>query len=165
MTQYFRRSQKDASTIYKVYTSFVYVTPISGAFWLNCIIGNRTAVIIGATLMAIGHFLMAFEEFPIFLSVIHFSFSGNGMLKPNTSTQVGRLYPPNDGRRDSAYTIFYMGINLGAFLAPLVCGWLKDNTIGEFHSGFTMAGIGMVIGLVIYLLGQPLIQELETESA
>lgn len=164
MTQYFRWSQKDASTIYKVYTSFVYVTPILGGFLADRYLGNRTAVIIGATLMAIGHFLMAFEEFPIFLSALIFLILGNGMFKPNMSTQVGRLYPPNDGRRDSAYTIFYMGINLGAFLAPLVCGWLKDNTIGEFHSGFTMAGIGMVIGLVIYLLGQPLIQELETNQ-
>src|SRR5262249_17920512 len=77
-------------------------------------------------------------------------------------TQVGRLYPANDGRRDGAYTIFYMGINLGAFLSPIVCGWLADNTVGGYHTGFTMAGIGMVIGLSIYRLGQPLIKEIDS---
>jgi POT family proton-dependent oligopeptide transporter len=161
MTNYFRWSQKDASTIYKVYTSFVYVTPIIGGFLADRYLGNRTAVIIGAVLMAIGHFLMAFEEFPIFLSALIFLILGNGMFKPNMSTQVGRLYPTNDGRRDGAYTIFYMGINLGAFLSPLVCGWLADNTMGGYHSGFTMAGIGMVIGLSIYLFGQPFIKEID----
>ena len=161
MTQYFRWAQKDASTIYKVYTSFVYITPILGGFLADRYLGNRWAVIIGASLMAVGHFLMAFEEYPIFLTALIFLILGNGMFKPNMSTQVGRLYPANDGRRDAAYTIFYMGINLGAFLAPLACGWLKDNTLGGFHAGFTMAGIGMVIGLVIYLVGQPLIVEID----
>jgi POT family proton-dependent oligopeptide transporter len=161
MTQYFRWSQQEASTIYKVYTSFVYITPILGGFLADRYLGNRWAVIIGATLMAIGHFLMAFEEYNIFLAALIFLILGNGMFKPNMSTQVGRLYPTNDGRRDAAYTIFYMGINLGAFLAPITCGWLKDNTVGGFHAGFTMAGIGMVIGLVIYLLGQPLIHEID----
>ncbi|MFQ3593966.1 MAG: peptide MFS transporter [Gemmataceae bacterium] len=161
MTQYFRWAQKDASTVYKVYTSFVYITPILGGFLADRYLGNRWAVIIGASLMAVGHFLMAFEEYPIFLAALIFLILGNGMFKPNMSTQVGRLYPTNDGRRDAAYTIFYMGINLGAFLAPLACGWLKDNTLGGFHAGFTMAGIGMVIGLVIYLVGQPLIVEID----
>src|SRR5688500_3175540 len=127
-------------------------------------LGTRLAVIIGAALMSVGHFLMAFEEYPIFLSALIFLILGNGFFKPNMSTQVGRLYPANDGRRDGAYTIFYMGINLGAFLAPLVCGWLAVNTVGEYHSGFTMAGIGMVLGLVIYLLGQPLIREIDPNT-
>ncbi|MGL4555752.1 MAG: peptide MFS transporter, partial [Gemmataceae bacterium] len=164
MTQYFRWAQKDASTVYKVYTSFVYVTPILGGFLADRYLGNRWAVIIGAVLMAIGHFLMAFEEFEIFMAALIFLILGNGFFKPNMSTQVGRLYPANDGRRDAAYTIFYMGINLGAFLSPIACGWLKDNTVGGFHSGFTLAGIGMVIGLVIYLAGQPLIQEIDPDT-
>ena len=113
--------------------------------------------------MAVGHFMMAFEEYPIFMAALIFLIIGNGFFKPNMSTQVGRLYPANDGRLDGAYTIFYMGINLGAGLSPLLCGWLVDNTIGGFHSGFTMAGIGMVLGLVIYLLGQPLIQDTAQE--
>ena len=104
---------------------------------------------------------MAFDEFSIFLAALIFLILGNGMFKPNMSTQVGRLYPVNDGRRDAAYTIFYMGINLGAFLAPLACGWLADNTVGGYHTGFTLAGIGMVVGLATYLAGQPLIHELD----
>jgi POT family proton-dependent oligopeptide transporter len=161
MINYFRWLQRDASTTYKVYTSFVYVTPILGGYLADRFLGNRRAVIIGALLMAIGHFLMAFEEYAIFYAALVFLIMGNGFFKPNMSTQVGRLYPANDGRRDGAYTIFYMGINLGAFLSPIVCGWLQENTVGGYHSGFTMAGIGMVAGLVIYLLGQPLIKEID----
>jgi len=161
MVNYFRWEQKDASQIYKVYTSFVYVTPILGGFLADRYLGNRIAVIIGAILMAIGHFLMAFEQYEIFISALIFLMIGNGFFKPNMSTQVGRLYPANDGRRDGAYTIFYMGINLGAFLAPIVCGWLAENTVGGYHSGFTMAGIGMLFGLTIYLVGQPFIKEID----
>jgi amino acid/peptide:H+ symporter len=160
MVNYLKMVPREASTIYKVYTSFVYVTPILGGYLADRYLGNRRAVIIGAILMAIGHFLMAFEEFPIFLSALIFLIFGNGFFKPNMSTQVGRLYPTNDGRRDGAYTIFYMGINLGAFLSPLVCGWLAENTVGGYHSGFTMAGIGMVLGLLIYLGGQPFVREI-----
>jgi dipeptide/tripeptide permease len=164
MLNSFKWSQQDASSYYKVYTSLVYITPIIGGYLADRFLGNKWAVIIGATLMAIGHFLMAFEEFPIFLAALIFLIIGNGFFKPNMSTQVGRLYPTNDGRRDGAYTIFYMGINLGAFLSPLICGWLAENTVGEYHSGFTMAGIGMVFGLVIYLVGQPLIKELPPDT-
>jgi dipeptide/tripeptide permease len=164
MVNHFRWSQKDASEIYKIYVSFVYVTPILGGYLADRLLGNRVAVIIGAVLMAIGHFLMAFEETFIFYSALVFLIFGNGFFKPNMSTQVGRLYPPGDGRRDGAYTIFYMGINLGAFLAPLVCGWMAANMQGEYHAGFTMAGFGMVVGLVIYLLGQPFIKEIDPET-
>ena len=89
---------------------------------------------------------------------------GNGFFKPNMSTQVGRLYGTNDPRRNGAYTIFYMGINLGILLSPLVCGWLAENTLGEYASGFTVAGIGMVLGLLIYLFGQPWIKEIATPT-
>ena len=164
MINYFRWGQKDASTVYKVYTSFVYVTPIIGGYLADRYLGNRRAVIIGGVLMAIGHFLMAFEELPIFLGALVFLIFGNGFFKPNMSVQVGRLYAANDGRRDGAYTIFYMGINLGAFMSPLMCGWLQENTVGGFHSGFTMAGIGMVVGLAIYLLGQPFVKELPPDA-
>jgi proton-dependent oligopeptide transporter, POT family len=160
MVNYFRWTQAEASEIYKVYISLVYVTPILGGYLADRFLGNRLAVIIGAVLMAIGHFLMAFEAYSIFIAALVFLIFGNGFFKPNMSTQVGRLYPANDGRRDGAYTIFYMGINLGAFLAPIACGWLAENTQGGYHSGFTLAGIGMVVGLVTYLLGQPLIREI-----
>jgi dipeptide/tripeptide permease len=160
MVNYLRMEQKEASSIYKIYTSLVYVTPILGGYLADRFLGNKRAVIIGAVLMAIGQFLMAFEPFPIFISALVFLIVGNGFFKPNMSTQVGRLYPANDGRLDGAYTIFYMGINLGAFLAPLACGWLAENTVGEYHTGFILAGIGMVSGLVIYLVGQPWVREI-----
>jgi POT family proton-dependent oligopeptide transporter len=160
MVNYFKWPQKDASTIYKVYTGFVYVTPILGGFLADRYLGNRVAVIIGALMMAFGEFALAFEDHHIFFMALIFLILGNGMFKPNMSTQVGRLYPVGDGRRDGAYTIFYMGINLGAFLSPLVCGWLADNTLGGYQTGFVAAGIGMLLSLVFYLLGQPLIHEI-----
>jgi POT family proton-dependent oligopeptide transporter len=112
--------------------------------------GQRKTVIIGAVLMAIGHFVMAFENmffFALLLLII-----GNGAFKPNVSTQVGNLYENGDPRRDGAFTIFYMGINLGAFLCNLVCGTLAA-TLG-WHYGFGAAGVGMVFGLIIYLSGR-----------
>src|SRR6202043_969518 len=115
--------------------------------------GQRRTVVIGAVLMAIGHFMMAIE--PLFLVALLFLILGNGAFKPNISTQVGRLYPPGDHRRDRAYSIFYVGINLGAFLAPLVCGTLGE-TAG-WHYGFAAAGVGMLIGLCIYLYALPLL--------
>jgi hypothetical protein len=120
--------------------------------------------VIGAVLMAIGHFLMAFEPITAFYSALVFLILGNGMFKPNMSTQVGRLYPPGDPRRDGAYTIFYMGINLGAFVSPLLCGWLAENTTWSYHAGFTAAGIGMLLGLLTYLFGLPLVQELPQDG-
>ncbi len=161
MVNYFKWMQKDASTIYKWYTSLVYLTPLLGGYLADRYLGNKKAVIIGAVLMAIGHFLMAFEAIEVFLAALVFLIIGNGFFKPNMSTQVGRLYPQNDARRDGAYTIFYMGINLGAFLSPLVCGWLAANTVGSYHTGFTMAGIGMVCGLLIYVIGMPWVVELD----
>ena len=100
--------------------------------------------------MAIGHFLMAVES--LFFPALLFLILGNGAFKPNISTQVGSLYPPGDPRRDRAFTIFYMGINLGAFFSPLVCGTLGQRL--GWHYGFGAAGVGMVAGLCIYLFGQ-----------
>ncbi len=159
MVTYFRWSTSDASSIYKWYTSLVYVTPIIGGFLADRYLGNRAAVFIGAILMAIGHFLMAFEASSIFFAALVFLIVGNGFFKPNMTTQVGRLYPPNDRRRDGAYTIFYMGINLGAFMAPIACGWLQENTKGGFHAGFAIAGVGMILGLITYMVGQPFLVE------
>src|SRR6266545_3134916 len=98
--------------------------------------------------MAIGHFMMAFE--PLFLFALTMLIIGNGCFKPNMSAQVGTLYAPGDPRRDRAYSIFYVGINLGAFLAPLVCGTLGERV--GWHYGFGAAGVGMTIALVIYLV-------------
>ncbi len=136
-----------ASLVYGFYTALVYFTPIIGGLIADRVLGQRRTVIIGAGLMAVGHFLMAFE--PLFLLALTVLILGNGAFKPNISTQVGSLYAPGDPRRDRAFSIFYVGINLGAFLAPLVCG-----TLGEeygWHYGFTAAGVGMTIGLAVYL--------------
>jgi proton-dependent oligopeptide transporter, POT family len=142
-----------SSQIWGLYTGLVYFTPILGGLLADRVLGQRRTVVIGATLMAIGHFMMAVE--PLFLFALLFLILGNGCFKPNISTQVGRLYAPGDPRRDRAYSIFYVGINVGAFLAPLVCGSLGEKV--GFHYGFAAAGVGMCIGLCIYLYALPLL--------
>ena len=140
-----------SSHIYGLYTGLVYLTPVLGGILADRVLGQHRTVLIGAVLMAFGHFLMAFES--LFLIALATLIVGSGAFKPNMAAQVGGLYPPGDPRRDRAYSIFYVGINLGAFLAPLVCG-----TLGEelgWHYGFTAAGIGMTIGLVTYVCGMP----------
>lgn len=139
-----------ASQIYGIYTAFVYLTPFFGGLIADKLWGQRKTVVVGGVLMAIGHFLMAIES--MFLLALLFLIVGNGCFKPNISTQVGSLYPQGDPRRDSAFTIFYMGVNLGAFFSPLVCGTLGQ--IYGWHYGFTAAGIGMIIGLLVYVWGQ-----------
>jgi proton-dependent oligopeptide transporter, POT family len=143
--------QPFASQIYGLYTGLVYLTPVIGGYLADRVLGQRRTVIIGATLMAVGHFMMAFE--PLLLFALGFLILGNGAFKPNMSSQVGELYPPGDPRRDRAYSIFYVGINLGAFLAPLVCGTLGERV--GWHWGFGAAGVGMLIGLAIYLYASP----------
>jgi POT family proton-dependent oligopeptide transporter len=139
-----------SSQIYGLYTAFVYLTPFFGGMLADRVIGQRRAVILGAVLMAIGHFLMAVES--LFFPALLFLILGNGAFKPNISTQVGSLYPQGDPRRDRAFTIFYIGINLGAFFSPLVCGTLGQRL--GWHYGFGAAGVGMVAGLCLYLFGQ-----------
>jgi POT family proton-dependent oligopeptide transporter len=142
-----------ASQIYGFYTGLVYLTPIFGGLLADRVLGHRRTVVIGATLMAAGHFMMAFE--PLLLFALLALILGNGAFKPNMSAQVGDLYAPGDTRRDRAYSIFYVGINLGAFLAPLVCGTLGERV--GWHYGFAAAGIGMLSGLAIYLYASPLL--------
>ncbi|MFD2182162.1 peptide MFS transporter [Rhodoplanes azumiensis] len=141
--------QAFASWVYGFYTGLVYLTPLLGGLLADRLLGQRRTVVLGAALMAAGHFMMAFETllFPALLTLI----LGNGAFKPNIVTQVGGLYGPDDARRDRAYSIFYVGINIGAFLAPLVCGSLGE-TAG-WHWGFGAAGVGMLAGLVLYLAG------------
>jgi proton-dependent oligopeptide transporter, POT family len=141
-----------ASQIYGSYTALVYLTPVLGGLLADRVLGQRRTVIIGAVLMAIGHFMMAFE--PLLLFALLMLILGNGAFKPNISTQVGGLYAPGDPRRDQGYSIFYVGINIGAFLAPLICGTLaEDQNRFGWHYGFAAAGIGMLTGLAIYLYG------------
>jgi POT family proton-dependent oligopeptide transporter len=138
-----------SSHVYGLYTAFVYLTPVLGGLIADRWLGQRRTVIGGALLMAAGHFMMAFES--LFLIALLTLILGNGAFKPNISTQVGGLYAPGDPRRDRAFSVFYVGINIGAFFSALVCG-----TLGEaygFHYGFGAAGIGMLIGTLIYLAG------------
>ncbi len=144
-------TQPFASHIYGLYTGLVYLTPLFGGILADRVLGQHRTILLGAALMAVGHFMMAFE--PLFLFALTTLILGNGAFKPNMSAQVGGLYAPGDRRRDRAYSIFYVGINLGAFLAPLVCG-----TLGEelgWHYGFTAAGVGMTLALAIYLYAMP----------
>jgi POT family proton-dependent oligopeptide transporter len=145
--------QQMSSQIYGLYTGFVYFTPFFGGMLADRLLGQYRTVYIGAILMAIGHFLMASEH--AFLIALGFLILGNGCFKPNISTQVGKLYPEGDPRRDGAFTIFYMGINLGATLSPLVCGTLGQ--VVGWHWGFAAAGVGMLLGLLIYWLGSGLV--------
>ncbi|MBM4253485.1 MAG: peptide MFS transporter [Deltaproteobacteria bacterium] len=142
--------QGQASVIYGWYTGLVYLTPLVGGLIADRYWGQRKTVVFGGLLMALGHFVMAFENW-FFLALL-LLILGNGAFKPNISTQVGNLYDQDDPRRDGAFTIFYMGINLGAFICNLVCGTLA--AIYGWHYGFAAAGIGMVIGLGVYLWGQ-----------
>jgi POT family proton-dependent oligopeptide transporter len=142
-----------SSQIWGLYTGLVYFTPVFGGLLADRVLGQRRTVIIGAVLMAIGHFMMAVES--LFLFALLALILGSGCFKPNISTQVGGLYAPGDDRRDRAYSIFYVGINVGAFLAPLVCGTLGEEA--GWHYGFAAAGVGMCIGLSIYLYALPLL--------
>jgi POT family proton-dependent oligopeptide transporter len=142
-------AQPLASQVYGLYTGLVYFTPFFGGMLADRVLGQRRTVVLGGLLMAIGHFLMASER--LFLPALLCLILGNGAFKPNISTQVGLLYPEGDPRRDGAFTIFYMGINLGAFFSPLVCGTLGQ-TLG-WHWGFAAAGVGMLLGLGLYLAG------------
>lgn len=150
MIKHLEFTQEYSSNIYGLYTGFVYFTPLFGGILADRWLGQRRAIIIGAILMAMGHFFMAFES--LFYLGLLFLILGNGAFKPNTSTQVGALYAAGDTRRDRGYSIFYMGVNLGAFFSPLVCGTLGQK-IG-YHYGFAAAGFGMLIALAVYLSGQ-----------
>jgi POT family proton-dependent oligopeptide transporter len=143
--------QPFASQIYGLYTGLVYLMPILGGLIADRWLGRTRTIVIGAASMAAGHFMMAYDS--LFLIAMLLIASGCGFFKPNISTQVGELYAPADVRRDRAYSIFYVGINIGAFFAPLVCGTIGE-TIG-WHFGFACAGVGMVIGLATYLIGLP----------
>ncbi len=142
--------QMISSQIYGLYVGMVYFTPLFGGILADRVLGQRKSVYLGGVLMAIGHFLMAIES--LFFVALLFIVLGCGCFKPNISTQVGSLYAEKDPRRDGAFVIFYQGINLGAFLAPLICG-----TLGQkfgYHYGFAAAGVGMIAGLFIYHFGK-----------
>jgi POT family proton-dependent oligopeptide transporter len=154
-------AQPLASHIYGLYTAFVYLTPLFGGLLADRWLGQRRTVVLGAGLMAAGHFMMAFE--PLFLLALTVLILGSGAFKPNISAQVGGLYAPGDPRRDRAYSIFYVGINIGAFFSPLVCGTLGE--VFGWHYGFAAAGIGMTVGLAVYLYAAPALPPDELHKA
>ncbi|MBP6397642.1 MAG: peptide MFS transporter [Saprospiraceae bacterium] len=157
-TMLFNGNKEIASEIYGSYTGLVYLTPLIGGYVADRYWGNRKSIFIGGLLMALGQFLMFFSAsfattnnglaITLMWSGLAFLIFGNGFFKPNISTMVGQLYVATDARKDSAYTIFYMGINAGAFLSPLICGYLGENV--DFKWGFLAAGIGMLLSLVIF---------------
>jgi POT family proton-dependent oligopeptide transporter len=156
---------KRAAAIYGTYTMSVYLLSILGGFIADNFIGARRAVLVGGIIIATGHFAMAFSSQLTFFAGLVLISMGTGLLKPNISTMVGSLYSPTDERRDAGFSIFYMGINLGAFLSPLVTGYLAQSDgwkaqltswgldpLHCWHWGFAAAGVGMTCGLVMYVM-------------
>ena len=150
MTKQLLLSQETSSLVYGAYTACAYFTPIVGGVIADRFLGKRRAIIIGASIMAAGHFMMAFEVlFYVALATIAL---GNGLFLPTLPSQINDLYTRDDPRRGWAYNVYYVGINIGGFLAPLICGTLGE--VYGWHYGFGAAGIGMLAGLLIYLSGQ-----------
>lgn len=150
-----------ASNIYGSYTGLVYLTPLIGGYMADRYWGNRKSIFVGGILMALGQFLLFFSAslshstdkgaaISLMWAGLTFLIFGNGFFKPNISTMVGQLYKDTDSRKDGAYTIFYMGINAGAFIAPLICGYLGEQV--DFKWGFFSAGVGMLLSMVIFYL-------------
>ena len=153
LTKHWEFSDATSYIIYAAYTSLVYIMPVFGGLLADRILGSRKAVTYGAILLVLGHLGMTIEtNVQIFYLSLALIISGVGFLKPNISTMVGALYEKDDPRRDAGFTIFYMGINIGAFTASLLCGYLGE-TYGWSY-GFGAAGIGMLLGLIIFLWGQ-----------
>jgi POT family proton-dependent oligopeptide transporter len=140
-----------AGAIYGLYTAFVYLSALPGGWLADRLLGQRRAVFLGGCIIAAGHFSMAVNSVPTFFLGLVLIVIGTGLLKPNVSAMVGDLYPEAGARRDAGFSIFYMGINLGAFVAPLICGPLGEQV--NWHLGFACAGLGMVLGLVQYSFG------------
>jgi POT family proton-dependent oligopeptide transporter len=154
---------KDAASLYGTYTMMVYMLGVAGGVIADRWLGASRAVFAGGIIIACGHFSMAVHSLSFFYAGLSLIAIGTGLLKPNISTMVGSLYAPGDPRRDSGFSIFYVGINIGSLLAPLVCGWLAESAefksflesrgfdpTHSWHWGFAAAGIGMVIGLIVF---------------
>jgi POT family proton-dependent oligopeptide transporter len=152
MTKHLLYSDDMSFGVYAAYGSLVYASPLIGGMIADRIIGYRKAIILGGVLMAIGHFLMAFDHPVFFYGALAVIIVGNGFFKPNISSLLGKLYQQGDVRRDAGFTIFYMGINIGGWAAPLLCAWLASSY--GWHYGFGLAGIGMLTGLFFFYRGQ-----------
>ncbi len=148
-------TQAEALQLYGLFTGFVYFTPLIGGWLADNYLGQRKCVIIGGLVMAAGQFTLA-SAIPGNLTLFYVGLVllviGNGFFKPNISTMVGDLYPEGDSRRDGAFTIFYMGINAGAFIAPFICSTLGEDPAWGWRYGYMAAGIGMILSVIIQLL-------------
>jgi POT family proton-dependent oligopeptide transporter len=151
-----------ATAVYGLYTFFVYVLSLPGGWVADNIWGQRRAVLVGGVVIAAGHFTMAgpiigLPDVGTFYAGLALIVVGTGLLKPNVSSMVGDLYPEGGARRDAGFSIFYMGINIGAILGPLLCGWLAESGMlgleANWHAGFSLAGFGMLAGLISYQIG------------
>ncbi len=145
-------SSQDASNLYGNYTMWVYFMPIIGGWLADKFVGYQKAIIVGAFLMTLGHLSLAFEPMPTFYMGLILLIIGNGFFKPNISSMVGQLYPKGSTKKDAGYTIFYQGINVGAFLGSLLCGYLGEKL--GWHYGFGLAGIFMFIGMIQFWLSK-----------
>ena len=167
LIQHWMFAEEKAYVIYGAYTALVYIAPVVGGYLADQFIGQRKAVLFGAVLLTFGHFFMAFEGdaalgqanpfINIFWLALALIIVGSGFLKANISVLVGQLYERTDIRRDPAYTIFYMGINVGAATASIICGYLGQSPEWGWSWGFGLAGAGMLLGLVFFVLGKPLL--------
>src|SRR5437660_2035301 len=159
-------SEAYSSAIYATYVSSVWYLPLVGGWLADKVLGARRAVLIGGIIIACGHYSMAIDSLSTFYAALILIALGTGLLKPNISTMVGQLYAPDDKRRDAGFSIFYMGINLGAFISPFVTGFLAQsdffrrfiarmglNPAHAWHWGFAAAGVGMTFGVIQYVLG------------
>jgi POT family proton-dependent oligopeptide transporter len=143
---------KHAATVYGNYVGAVWLTPIIGGFIADRLLGQYRSVLLGGSIIALGHFTLAFKTLSTFYAGLVLIVIGTGLLKPNVSTIVGSLYEDGDARRDAGFSVFYMGINLGAFIGPIIAGGLAQRV--NWHLGFAMAGFGMVLGLIQYVVGR-----------
>ena len=167
LIQHWMFAEEKAYVIYGAYTALVYIAPVVGGYLADQFIGQRKAVLFGAVLLTFGHFFMAFEGdaalgqanplINVFWLALALIIVGSGFLKANISVLVGQLYERTDIRRDPAYTIFYMGINVGAATASIICGYLGQSPEWGWSWGFGLAGAGMLLGLVFFILGKPLL--------
>lgn len=153
-------SQPAASIVFASYVSAAYFTPILGGIITDRWLGRRRAVTIGATIMAIGHFLMAFE--PLLYVALATIAIGNGLYVPSLASQISGLYQANDPRRHSAFNVYYVAGNVGGFLAPLSCGLIGE--LFGWHYGFSLAGVGMLVGLIVYLRGEKYLVDLGSQA-
>lgn len=167
LVQHWMFAESEAYVIYGAYTALVYIAPVVGGYLADRYIGQRKAVLFGAVLLTFGHFFMAFEGdkalgqdnpmINVFWAALALIIVGSGFLKANISVIVGQLYERTDIRRDPAYTIFYMGINVGAATAAIICGYLGQSPEWGWSWGFGLAGFGMLIGLIFFIVGKPLL--------